>query len=1442
MNADDHVPVVRRFCRIVPTDDDSDEQEVLAVPGYRDLKTWAEIDKGYRSVILAEAGAGKTWEMQVRAKTVEQQGHPAFFLRIEDIRDAFEDAFEVGNEESFTQWLDSQDDAWFYLDSVDEARLDNPTTFERAIRRFSKKIRKAQLRAHVCISSRPYAWRPKSDREMVQRYLPFKKPRTEHDGKSSGPSHPNVPDEDALEVLVLQPLEEDDIRLFAAHRSAPEVDRLIQELARSNLMALAGRPFDLEEILSSWNANQSIGGRRELLHQNIERRLREGPDRATRQPLSPNKARHGARTLAAAVVLTGERGIWVPDNAPTRSGIDAESVLADWEPREVRDLLERAVFDDTIYGAVRFRHRDVRELLAAEWFSKLLQKGHSRHAIEALIFRDQYGMEILSPRLRPVLPWLILDDRNIRKRVLEIHPEVAVEGGDPARLPLPERKKILADILWRIVRDEDEDSTRDNAAIARIAQPDLGPDTKALIHRHADNDDAISFLARLVWQGEMSSCVPPLLDSAAEPAHGDYARVMAARAVMTCGTDAQKSTLWNRLQSRAGIPRRLLAEIVRDADPNAATVTALLASLDKLASPKGFEVTGLTQALHGFIERLPSPLHADADHPLAMLIAGLDGLVHQPPFVEPGEYDVSKRFAWLLDPAIHAVNRIVSQRTPAAMQSHAMRIMLTGPSSRRWLDHQIHDYKDELGDLIPTWPELNDALFWANVGVARIGLERKGKMLNDDLPVHIQDHYWSFGRDSFPRAIHWVKSRDSEDDRLVALSLAFRIYRYTQTEEPAEQLEQLRAAVNGNAVLSARLNELLNWTSTEEVQKWQRQEAKRQRRRKAKLQKQEQQRLDWIEELKANPGVVRHPPGLKPSAFSQDQYWLLREIGRGNLQTNQAQGADWRSLIDDFGEDVALAYRDAAMAHWRHYTPGLRSEGADTKHFLVSITFAMAGLQIEADEVDGFPTHLSESEVRLALRYMTRELNGFPRWLEAMHRARPSAVLEAVETELFWELANTEPDEPMHYILQDLAHYAPWLHGALVEPLLTWLSANDPPNDDTLRHILRILKGGCRNSPELATLAVAKASQGQCNEHRPYWYAIWVDAVPETGVVAVERWLATLDPEERSRAAQLCITALIGNWHSTGSGPAIGNFRTPRHLKSLYVLMHNHIREEEDIDRVGGGIYSPELRDDAQDARDALFQMLSELSGKEAYVALTQLIKDHPNPRSRPWMARQANKRARLDGDLEPWTADQVREFGASLTRTPTTQRQLFDLAISRITDLKHWLERGDDSPYLTWRRARTENEIRNLVAGWLNQNWGNPFTTAQEPELANRQRMDIWLQHPDVPFPVPIELKLLDKDWSGPKLCERLRNQLVGDYLREGTERCGLMLIVWQGSKPGRRWQIGNRRVGVSDLGDALKNYWTSISNRFSSTAAIEVVVIDLTLRGTQSGQEYDQ
>lgn len=1200
-------------------------------------------------------------------------------------------------------------------------------------------------------------------------------------------------------------------------------------------MSMAARPFDLEGILTKWETDLRLDGRLALLQHNIGLHLDEiNPDRARRQPLNREKARRGAQVLAAAVILTGQPGIRVPDSTQPGKGINAETILGDWEPAEVQALLERGIFNDALYGIVRFRHREVRELLAAEWFSHQLRNGNSRHATEALFFREQYGHPVVTPRLRPILPWLILFDDEIRRKVRGIAPEIVVEGGDAARLPFAERRALLGDIVRRIAEDEDDHSARDNSAIARIAQADLSDDVLRLIGDHRTNDDAIFFLGRLVWQGEMTACVPALSAIAVDPDRGIYARIAAARAVMTCGMRDQKNHLLGQLStSPSELPRRLLAEVVEGASPDLASVDFLIASIDKLGVYERYEATGLGQALHNFIDRLPPLRGKGALEPLAAIVIKLNEYLDREPYIERRECHVSKEFAWLLGPATHAVERLVSARSEAALSPDALSVMLKVPVARIWGGEAFDEYKSRLHEIVPAWETLNDALFWRCVGDARDRFKTKeSERLIDDGPVQWLGHYWNFSSDRFDEVLDFVATRDFLDDKMVALSLAHRLF--NQADKPANWLSQLQRAVEGNSDLKKRLDSLLTPTPSQSAVEWKEKEAQRKEKRKKEEEERDRNRAKWVEAVKATPNVVRHPPGLKPGKFSSDQYWLLRVIEGAGLRTSRSAGSNWKALIPEFGEDVARAYRDAAISHWRNYTPGLRSEGHDTSSIPYSLIFAMAGLEIEAEETGNFPANLSEAEVRHALRYLIWELNGFPGWLEQLYRTYPELALNAVLTELQWELAHTEADHSMHYILQDLVYHAQWMHQYLAPSIVEFIEQNEIQNSDVIRYCMHILLNGDADSETIAKLAQSKILGKTATGQLSTWYAFWVDIDAGEAIPKVEEWLSSLPSEEASREAQLFITKLMGSRRSPDTGPGRGDFRSVKHLKALYVLMHQHIRAEDDIERKG--VYSPKLRDDAQDGRNALFNQLSEIPGKETYIALAQLAEDHPDAKYRPWMGKLAYKRAVEDADLEPWSAQQVRDYDQHQMRTPTTHRQLFDLTVNRLISLKAWIEWGNDSPYKTWQRADDETEMRNLVAGWLNGQAVGRYTCAQENELSNRQRPDIWIQSAQVASAVPIELKVLDKGWSGPVLCERLRNQLAGDYLREETADCGVFLLVWQGQSDKRSWEINGKEVTLLDLRTALAEYWETVSDNFPGVAAIEVIMIDLTVRDLKS------
>lgn len=1439
---DDPVPLERYFSLVPRSEDDSDEKDFRSFFSETNRTGWLELEKEHRCVVLAEAGAGKSFEMIGRARYAEQLGRSAFFIRIEDIEDGFESAFEVGTVDAFKSWLHSQEEAWFFLDSVDEARLDNPRAFEKAIKRFAARIKPAEHRARVFISSRPYAWRARSDRELVERHLPFTTLKSE---KASDrdivaqevDASESFEPESALRVYLLDPLDESGIRSFASHRGTPEVDRLILELQRANLMSMAARPFDLESILVKWESDQTLDGRLELLQHNIDLHLSEiDVDRAQRQPLNREKARRGARVLAAAVILTGEPGIRVPDSTRTKKGIDAETILGDWEPAEVQALLERGIFNDAFFGIVRFRHRETRELLAAEWFSHQLKAGNSRHATESLFIREQYGHLVITPRLRPIMPWLILFDDEIRLKALKIAPEIGVEGGDAAHLPIAERRALLNGIVRRIAAGEDYRSAQDNSAIARIAQADLSGDALALITSHRENNDAIFFLGRLVWQGEMTACVTALSEIAINPYRGIYARIAATRAVMTCGGRDQKDHLWDQLNtSISALQRKLLAEVLEEADADMISVDFLVASLAKLEPYERYGATGLSRALHGFVDRLPVYDAMDKGESLAALVSGLNAYLDRAPYIDRRECHVSEEFSWLLGTAAHAVERLVSARSEAAISSESLSVMLRVPTAQFWRGEVSNKYKSRLHEIVPDWKGLNDALFWRNVEETRDRLEiKKSERLTDVFSVQWMEHYWGFGINRFFDVLGFVSNRGFMDDKLVALTLAYGLF--VEADKRNDWLIELNRAVDGSPDLKERLDALLNPSKCQIILEIEEENAQQKEKWEEKKAERERNRSRWVERLKKNPDVVRYPTGCKPGEFSKDQYRLLSEIEGDGLTTNRIGGSNWKALVPEFGEKIAQAYRDAAVSHWRNFVPELRSEGNDTNSIPYSLIFAMAGLEIEARETINFPESLTEKEVRHALRYIVWELNGFPRWLEQIHQRYPELVLDAILTELHWELMHTEADQSMHYVLNNLVFYAPWMHRYLVPSITDWIKRNETPNSDVLRYCLHILLNGDADPKSLSRVSQEKILNNKLKEQLPVWFALWVDLDAELAIPATEVWLSSLSAEDASMKAQRFITKLMGTRRSFNQGPSYGDFRKVKHLKALYVLMHRHIRTQDDIERAGTGVYSPGLRDDAQDGRNALFNQLSEIPGKETYIALTELAENHPDTQYRPWMHKLAYKRAEEDADIVPWSAHQVRDYDRHQARTPMTHRQLFDLTGDRLIDLKNWIERGNDSPYKTWQKVSGETEMRNLVAGWLNNQSSGRYTCAQENELPNRQRPDIWTQSAHVTSPVPIELKLLDKGWSGPQLCERLRNQLAGDYLREETAGFGVLLLISQGNSTKSRWQIGDQRVLLTELEKSLKSYWRSVANNFPGVLAIDVILIDLKARESKS------
>ena len=784
----------------------------------------------------------------------------------------------------------------------------------------------------------------------------------------------------------------------------------------------------------------------------------------------------------------------------------------------------------------------------------------------------------------------------------------------------------------------------DNSAIERIAAPDLGADALALLDRFGSDDDVVFFIGRLVWQGEMRECLPALEQIALDPQRGRYARIASIRAVMTLGDEAQKDRLWAAIAAHAGpLDRRLLAELLEWAAPTLRNVELLLGSIERLPPYERFEATGLSEAMHRFIDRLPFMADSAPEHPVARLVEGLNGFLDREPYIERGECHVSEAFSWLMGPALHAVDRLVSGRSKTALEANALAILRKVPAVRFWRSGDGTDYKNALDANVLRWQELNDLLYWTSVAERRTHVVAKGERLVDDWQISFMSPFWRFDADDFDRCLGWVREKEALDDRLVALSRCLTLF--VAADRPTDWLEQIREATTGQAELEAAFAERIDPRPSPAVREMQAEDRKWKRERDAREATEQRNRADWVRGLKADPDRVRSQEGLKPGEFGHDQYHLFHSVRGDGISRDRDWGSAWQQLTPEFGEEVAQAYRDAAVAFWRPYRPGLRSEGAETGSTPYALIFAMAGIAIEFDETENFLTVLNNEDARHALRYATWELNGFPRWFEPLYRAHPKAGIDAVAKELIWEMNHSKTDQPTHHILHDILYHAPWLHADVTSLIMDWLRANDMHNADNLRYSLNILSSSGVEPSYLGDLARAKLSGTTDAEQRPRWYALWVDNAPDEAIPALEAELDGLCDADGSRFAQLFAVSLLGDRHGTGN--RTGAFKTATHLKHLYVLMHRFIKASDDINRANGGVYSPELRDNAQDARNNLFNLLSSEPGADTYAAIKALEKEHPEPSYRLWMAKRARERAIADADEPVWEAGQVHAFAA---------------------------------------------------------------------------------------------------------------------------------------------------------------------------------------------------
>ncbi|MBP1144484.1 hypothetical protein AB7M18_003912 [Pseudomonas viridiflava] len=1430
--ADGYIPVDRTFRELEFDSAASDETVLTQVFGQESALRWEDLLREPRVVVLSEAGAGKTAEIQNAARRLRNAGKHAFFMRIESITSDLESAFEEGTHAEFHEWLASGEEGWLLLDSVDEARLRHPKDFEVAIKRLSLTLKSVMQQAHILITGRTSAWRVKTDLILCRTKFPFQLHRYESNEQDAPDelgvvSREDPPEQNAaapFKIFALEPLDGDHITAFLRAKEVPAPKDFLNQVELMDAGSLTTRPQDLIELIDYWKINHTIGSRYDLMRSSVDRRLQErDQDRAQARSLTPLQSRKGARLVAAAATLCQQSAIQTPDGEHNDQGLDIREILPSWDDAKRQLLLERPIFDGGIYGTVRFHHRSVREYLTAEWLSELLKQDSSRQQVENLFFRSKYGLEVVIPVMRPVLSWLVLKDERILDHVCSLCPEVIFEGGDPSRLPLPVRIRILRDACKQLSRPAYSRSITDFSSIKRFAAPDLTDEIKALLIEFVHNEDTSWFLLLMVWQGRMTGAVEQTMHLALNsPLHGT--RVAAFQALSEIGSKKNRQDVRTQILEEVDeLHQEWLQELIPWLEPSEESVRWLVRALEQSAPAERYIIDSLTRVLSKHLADWPASI-------LANLAIGLLELLNTPPFLQSFTTSISERFQWLTNPTAQIILALISSRAISAVSEPVLSLLRKIPMLHEVGELDSSRIVESLQQHVANWPELNQVLFWYDVAESREYLRSYSHGLQPlvlSSQVGIFGHLWSFDEKDLVWICGDIRNRELPDDKSVALTLAFSLYR--DSGERSDVLEYIISACPRDDALEALLQNLIN-PPHNPPQEWAVQHERLRRKAARRALVKDGRKRQWRERLQAEKALIRAPQ--VPGQFNKYQCYLLERLSRPSNGSSNWSERTWRDLTPEFGEDVASAFRDGAVEFWREYKPLLRSEGAVQNSTLYSVIFGLVGLSIEAREDEGWLKALSHEEAVLATRYGLHELNGFPGWLPGLYREYPAAVLDILNKEIDFELTIKEPNSDSSYVLYDISWAGEWLWNGLAQSFIERLRIT-PKSVKRLRQMLTIIQGSSLEQTSIIGLVSRKAKATKDLTTAPLWFAAWVGVEPHMAIPALTARLSSI-PDDASATdfAIRFITALVSSRRERAL--ARDAFRTIDHMKALYLLMNTYIHEERDIRRANSGVYSPELRDDAQDARNALFTFIRDTPGKEAFYALLEISKHHPNSSSRPWMALQAKEKATLDANMAPWTPQQVCEFNDRLERTPATHRDLWDLTVVQLLDLKHSLEDGDSSIASLLQPAFQETDIRKYIGNWCRERSRNRYTVPQEEQLADDKRPDLRFHGQGFDAQVPVELKLAEK-WSGDQLLERLENQLAGDYLRDIHSKYGVYLLVYHGQKPGKKWKLDAGKVAETfeELIEGLQQYWRKLAPQFPEVEDIEVIGVDLTKRG---------
>jgi hypothetical protein len=1390
-----HVALDRRF--VAWREDESSPIQRIRDPQlYAGDIDWKELQKRQRVVILAEAGSGKTEELRAQAQALTNEGSFAFYSTVKSAGvEGFTESLPNASRQRLATWLVSDEPAWFFIDSVDEAKLGR-VELSTALRRVADAIAPGLRRAHIVLSGRITDWEFRADLERFTEFLPvpgdpakLAAPTAEAvlgralRGDYHHKGYAAVERGEPPLVVLMTTLDEARVRTFAAARDIGDSDPFIKAIEAADLWFLARRPLDLQWLITYWKRHSRFGTLASMIETSLQQRLREtNPQHAHDDSVDPVRAMQALERIGAAMVFGRLDKIAVEDSglslSATPDALRLEEILPDWAPAPRRQLLTRAIFDPATYGCVRL-HNDnegtVRAFLAARWLRRLRDREGSVRAQLSRLFTDVYGYPLIRPSLRLTTAWLSLQDPDVASEVIAREPDLLLAEGDPGSLSAAIRSAVLTRVIEEMARSGDRMGIVNDESLRRLAAPDLSPTVRTLWRAHKDAEGCRRLLLRLIALGALADCA----DIASEGISGAYddgvAVVFAGRALMASADPTTIEAYANRIRTAGNtLPAQMLWEALDHLAPRYLSVRDFLSIVEGMDEQARTEWPGADYFVPRYAERLRS--RAD----LEQLLQGLAALFNGGS--APDEDKDAERAEGHLKLMAKVAISLMPYERPSQAPHQVIDIAMRLRSLHR---HRTYDETSRaLIETLSQTPERRREVFWH---VARVWADHQllhGRPLDSvramnilGWPTHLQleDLDWVLA-DTLAASVPWEANLGLD----AALDL------YMRNVQRDDILQRIRSAVASRPELIEAMDHWLmpRQLSAEEIATND-EMARIQAKHREQERKRDESWKSFIAELKADPDQLRRitPPPAGSVDARLFHLWLL---------LSAMDGRNSRYAIDDvrpvevvLGRELTLAFRDALVNFWRQWKPTLESTRAPDQRNIISQVdcLGICAVSVESKLRTGWPGYFTSEEAARAAEYATLELNGFPSWTARLAAVWPVELGRVLLSELLAELDDATSQSHVGP-LQDVETGPVEVCRGVAAGLFDALRARERFPETKLSQVLTILNRGLpADEGGFFNFLLERSSRAADPDAKASYLAAAFHRDPIGAVDALRTTLETMEAAERGSLMERLLPRLSGDL-----------FRGRDHqlpvlplkaLEQLVQIAFAEIRVAEDVEHKNGVVFSPGLRDRAERARDGLFRQLSQVPGPATILALRRIGSIPGIPIRPDTIEALCHERAAADSEGRPWPPEAAYTLEHNAETPPGTAEELQALGVSRLLDLAHDLRHGDFTLGTLLKRLRNENEVQRSIANELRNRQGQAYSLEREPHVADEKEPDIRLRSRATDVSVPIEIKDTDSGWSLSDLERGLTEQLCGRYLRTREGRYGIYLIVHRHPRP---------------------------------------------------------